>query len=60
MKKIGRPTDALKSISFKLRIDIETNEMLEECSRHKNISKAEIIRIAIKELYSKLEKEQRK
>lgn len=60
MKKIGRPSDALKSISFKLRIDVETNEMLEECSRHKKICKAEIIRLAIKEMYLNIEKEQQK
>ena len=60
MKKIGRPTDALKCISFKLRIDVETNEMLEECSRHKKISKAEIIRLAIKEMYLNIEKEPQK
>ena len=46
--RTGRPkVDAPKDIRFSIRIDEETNKMLDEYCQRKNVSKAEAIRAGI-------------
>lgn len=53
MKKIGRPTDCLKDIDLKVRVDSETNEQIINFAKENNITKAETVRIAIKEFFGR-------
>ncbi len=46
--RTGRPkVDAPKDVRFSIRIDEETNKMLDEYCQRKNVSKAEAIRAGI-------------
>lgn len=47
---MGRPTDNLKDVDVKVRIDSDTNKKLLEYASANNITKAETIRLAIKNL----------
>jgi len=52
-KKMGRPTDNPKKSRLELRLsDIET-QMLEYCVEKTGLSKAEIVRQGISEVYNK-------
>lgn len=51
MTKIGRPTDSIKEKTIKARIDKETEEMLDYCLKHTDMTKSEIIRAGIKNIY---------
>ncbi len=53
-KKIGRPTDNPKTVSLKVMLDQDTLEMLEECVKSLGISKAEILRRGVREIYKGL------
>ncbi len=53
-KKMGRPTDNPKNISLKVRLDSDTSEKLEECSRILEVSKAEIVRRGVHKVYDDL------
>lgn len=53
-KKMGRPTDSPKYISLKVLLDDDTAEMLERCAAALSMSKAEVMRRGIREIYSKL------
>lgn len=50
MKKRGRPTDNPKTVSFNIRLDSETAEILMEYVEKNDVSKAEAIRRGIKML----------
>ncbi len=54
MKKMGRPTTAKKDLCIKLRIDEETNNMLEVCMQLEKMNKSEVIRRSILEMYNRL------
>ena len=56
-KKLGRPTDSPKDIVLKIRLDQPAHDRLEECSKKLNISRAEVIRRAIKMMHDDLKKE---
>lgn len=51
--KIGRPTEAKKDITIKVRIDNETQEMIYFCTERMNLSKSEIVRLGITNMYQK-------
>lgn len=53
-KKMGRPTDSPKHISLKVLLDNDTAEMLERCAETLGMSKAEVMRRGVLEIYSKL------
>lgn len=54
--KMGRPTDAPKKSRLELRLSDEDVEILEQCCELTGQSKAEIIRLGIREVYNKLKK----
>lgn len=56
MKKIGRPTDCLKDIDLKVRVDSKTNSKIISYAHENNITKAEVVRIAIKEFFGRKQK----
>ena len=53
MKKIGRPRDCLKDIDLKVRVDSKTNSKIISYAHENNITKAEVVRIAIKEFFGR-------
>lgn len=55
-KKMGRPTDAPKTNSMMVRLSNEEVHLLETCCQHTGLSKADVIRLGIREIYSKLNK----
>ena len=54
MSKMGRPTEAKKDLCIKIRMDDETNRMLEVLVEAECKSKSEIIRQAIFDKYEKI------
>ena len=52
-KKIGRPTEAKKDFMLRARLDNETLKKLNELSAKEKVSKAEIVRRSIIDLYNK-------
>jgi len=58
-KKMGRPTDSPKTHQMKFRYSDEIKEMLEHCSKEKGVSKSEVIRLGIGEIYKKLTQKQK-
>lgn len=55
-KKMGRPTDNPKNISLKVLLDNDTSKKLEECSEVLKVSKAEVMRRGVDEIYKGLPK----
>lgn len=53
-KKLGRPTDNPKNKIIKIRADEATVEKLEQCSKQLNISRSEIVRKGIHDIYMRL------
>jgi len=53
---MGRPTDNPKDISLKVLLDKDTSIKLDECSKTLQVSKAEVMRRGVDEMYSKLPK----
>ena len=51
--RTGRPTDNPKPTRMELRLSKSDVEMLNFCSEKLNVSKAEVIRRGIKEVYEK-------
>lgn len=49
-KKMGRPTDALKSVQIAVRFDDETLKTLDDFCKEEKISRAEGIRKAVQRL----------
>lgn len=52
----GRPTDDPKTLSTRIRLSEEDVQRLEYCAEKTGMTKSEIIRIGIKEVYEKLKK----
>ena len=55
-KKMGRPTDNPKNISFKVLLDDDTCRKLEECAEVLKVSKAEVMRRGVDEIHKGLPK----
>ncbi len=55
--KMGRPTEAKKGITIKVRIDDETQNMIDYCTKKKKISKSEIVRLGIAKIYQEIKGE---
>ena len=49
-KKMGRPTDALKSVQIAVRFDNETLKTLDDFCQEEKISRAEGVRKAVRRL----------
>ena len=56
-KKIGRPTTDPKRHETRIRMSDEDVRMLEICCQKTNLTKAEVIRRGIREVYTQIEKE---
>lgn len=54
--RTGRPTDNPKQSTIKFRISDEDIKRLEYCAEKTGLSKSEILRQGIKEVYEKLKK----
>ena len=59
-KKMGRPTDAIKDSVIKVRIDEQTKRMLEYCVRNSFMSKSDVVRQGIENVYNELKGENKK
>ena len=55
-KKMGRPTDNPKDISLKVRFDKDTAKKLDKCVEFLKVSKAEVMRRGVNEVYNGLPK----
>lgn len=53
----GRPTNDPKNLSTRIRLSEEDVRRLEYCSEQTGLTKAEIIRQGIKEVYTKIKNE---
>lgn len=51
MRMKGRPTDAIKDTTVKVRLDDHTRKMLAYCVEAMNLSKSELIRLCIAKEY---------
>jgi len=51
---MGRPTDNPKNTTIKLRVDDDTAEKLEKCSKVLKMSKSEVLRQGVKRIYDDL------
>lgn len=54
--RTGRPTDEPKKHETRIRMSDEDVRILNECSRISGLSKADVIRKAIRELYARIKK----
>lgn len=54
--RTGRPTTDPKTLSTRIRLSEEDVRLLEYCTEKTKLSKAEIIRQGIKEMYKKIKK----
>ena len=54
MQKKGRPTSEPKTLNTRIRLSEEDVKRLEYCSEKTGLTKAEIIRKGIKEVYAEL------
>lgn len=54
MAKMGRPTDAPKTGEVKCRMSAEDTEMLEACAKALGITKTEVIRKGIREIFKQI------
>lgn len=57
MSPKGRPTDNPKTLNTRIRLSEQDVQMLEYCAKETGLTKAEIIRQGIKEVYNKIKKE---
>lgn len=55
-KKMGRPTDNPKTTMFRVRLDKETVEKLDESAEFLNVSKSEVVRKGIDSVHKSLKK----
>ena len=55
-KKMGRPTSEPKTNGYRIRLTDNELQMLEECCKIKNMSKADIIRLGIDKVYEEIKK----
>lgn len=56
MSPKGRPTDDPKTLSTRIRLSEEDVQRLEYCAEKTGMTKSEIIRLGIREVYEKLKK----
>lgn len=54
--KMGRPTDDPKTLSTRIRFSEADIKRLEYCAEKLGVTKAEVIRQGIKEVYEKVKK----
>lgn len=54
--KTGRPTDNPKNLNTRIRLSDDDVKRLEYCAQKTGLTKSEIIRKGIKEVYDKLQK----
>lgn len=54
--RTGRPTDEPKLLNTRIRLSTQDVERLDYCSKQTGLTKAEIIRRGIKEVYEQLKK----
>lgn len=54
--RTGRPTDNPKILNTRIRLSEEDIERLNYCSKEMGKTKAEVIRIGIKKVYTELKK----
>lgn len=59
MHKKGRPTNDPKTLNTRIRLSEEDVKRLEYCSEKTGLTKAEIIRKGIKEVYAQLTEEKK-
>lgn len=53
---MGRPTDNPKFIKMQLRLDEATNEKLSGCCKALGLTKSEVLRMGVHQIYDGLEK----
>lgn len=56
MSPKGRPTDDPKTISTHIRFSEEDIQRLDYCAKETGMTRSEIIRMGIKEIYGRLKK----
>lgn len=56
MSPKGRPTDDPKTLSTRIRLSEEDVQRLEYCAEKTGMTKSEIIRLGIREVYENLKK----
>lgn len=56
VSKMGRPTNSRKDIRLQIRVDKETEEMLDFCADKKITNRSEIVREGIRLVYDDLQK----
>lgn len=56
MAQKGRPTDDPKTLNTRIRLSEQDVKRLEYCCKETGKTKAEIIRLGIKEVYERLKK----
>ena len=56
MSPKGRPTEDPKTLSTRIRLSEEDVQRLEYCAKETGLTKAEIIRQGIREIYERLKK----
>ena len=57
MAPMGRPTDDPKTIMLRTRVSEDDMRRLEYCAKATGMTKSEIVRQAIQEVYNRLKKE---
>ena len=55
-KKMGRPTDSVKSIKIQIRVDEKTLSELDECVKYFNSNRSDVIRKGIQLVMSETKK----
>ena len=55
-KKIGRPTESPKNTTIKFRIDSETLNKLNDCSKKLGVTKSEVLRRGVHRIHEDLKK----
>ena len=58
MSPKGRPTNNPKTTSSHFRLSVEDVQLLEFCSSKTKLSKTEIVRLGIREVFAKIKKEE--
>lgn len=53
---MGRPTDNPKPIKMQFRLDKETNEKLSGCCKALGLTKSEVLRMGVHQIYDGLDK----
>ena len=59
-QKMGCPADAIKDSVIKVRIDEQTKRMMEYCAEISSMSKSNVVRQGIENIYDELKGENKK